>query len=72
MLSIHKQIVTKPKPVYIKRAQYVHRNIVVCKGSVINTAQIIGDGLGAFVLFYCSLQWQYYRNLRKRIEEENK
>ena len=34
-----------------------------------SASRIIGDGVGAFVLFYCSLQWLHYRRIREMAEK---
>lgn len=32
-------------------------------------ARIIGDGIGAFVFFYTSLEWLRYRKIREAVED---
>ena len=36
---------------------------------VVRWAQIIGNAMGAYVLVYCTLQWWFYRSIRKDIED---
>jgi len=34
------------------------------------TTRIIGNGIGAYVLVFCSLQWMMYRQIRKKFEDD--
>jgi hypothetical protein len=37
-----------------------------------NGLTIIGQGIVYFTMFYCSMNWMYYRGLRKSMEEFKK
>jgi len=37
---------------------------------VVRVSQVIGDGIGAFVMFYCTLNWLHYRGIRLRYEKK--
>lgn len=36
------------------------------------TSYFIGKGIILFTMFYCTLNWAYYRGLRKEYEQEEK
>ena len=39
---------------------------------IVEQSEIIGKGITFFVLFTATLNWMYYRRLRKKIEDEQK
>ena len=40
------------------------------KATIADTAHVIGDGIGLFTLFYCSLNWVYYKNINNNNKEK--
>ena len=39
--------------------------------SCFNMSHVVGDGIGAFIMFYSTLRWAYYRKQREQYEKEN-
>jgi hypothetical protein len=60
----------------LSKRYYPRRIDMSSRSSMLDKIQtcshIIGNGVGAFVFLYCALQWNYYRNIRKHLEEDEK
>lgn len=39
--------------------------------SCFNMSHVVGDGIGAFIMFYSTLRWAYYRKQREQYEKDN-
>lgn len=39
---------------------------------VVHGSEIAGKGIGLFVLFYCTMNWWYYRRTREDLEKKGK
>lgn len=56
------QNLTRPKAFYIDNVSYAAEQV----------SFFVGKGIILFTMFYCTLNWQYYRGLRKEVDEAAK
>ena len=54
-----------------KRVIQTARAIPPAIESCFNMSHVVGDGIGAFIMFYSTLRWAYYRKQREQYEKEN-
>ena len=52
------------------RRAILPRRCVSIRAGVVEQSEIIGRGMVLFVLFSSSLNWMYYRNIRRALEKE--
>lgn len=83
MLSLNKSFHIKPKEISLK-THNPRKRIVTTKSNMLtslnefatnNQVELVSHGIIAFTCFYTSMNWYYYRRLRKEYEkkqEENK
>lgn len=53
------------------RKKHIVPRAVTWVDSVEWGSYFVGKGIILFTMFYCSLNWLHYRNLRKSLEEED-
>lgn len=58
----------------VKRVKPVVKPLQVMSptGQLVETSYYIGKSIILFTMFYCTLNWAFYRNLRKQHEEKDK
>lgn len=61
-------MLTLNKPVLITRP----RRVQVPRSDMNQAVELTGKFLGSFVLFTASMNWWYYRRLRKDLEKKDK
>lgn len=78
MLTV-KNYCAKPYRVVYKKPVFIlnrpSKRNVVTKAMIPDisvSSYYIGKGIILFTMFYCSMNWLHYRNLRIKNEEENK
>jgi len=59
------------KPVIVLKPKPVRKIIQKALPEWMNSVELVGNGIVYFTLFYCSMNWIYYRNTRLDIEKEN-
>ena len=59
------------KPVIVLKPKPVRKIIPKALPEWMNSVELLGNGIIYFTLFYCSMNWIYYRNTRRDIENEN-
>jgi hypothetical protein len=57
-VPVTKRILSKPPKAFVDDLQF--------------STYIIGKGIIVFTMFYCSLNWWYYRNLNEEYDKETK
>lgn len=59
------------KPVIVLKPKPVRKIIQKAVPEWTNSVELLGHSIVYFTLFYCSMNWIYYRNTRLDIEKEN-
>jgi hypothetical protein len=59
------------KPVIVLKPKPVRKIIQKAVPEWTNSVELLGHSIVYFTLFYCSMNWIYYRNTRRDIENEN-
>lgn len=63
---------TRPLVAPERVVQY-KKEVYVAKASMIEeVSYYVGKGIVLFTMFYCGMNWYHYRDLRKRMEEEDR
>lgn len=52
----------------IPRKQEKQKHTISCS---LKSYEVLSHGIVYFTMFYCTLNWSYYRNIRKKIEKKN-
>lgn len=52
----------------IPRKQDKQKHTISCS---LKSYEVLSHGIVYFTMFYCTFNWSYYRNIRKKIEKKN-
>lgn len=52
----------------IPRKQDKQKHTISCS---FKSYEVLSHGIVYFTMFYCTFNWSYYRNIRKKIEKKN-
>lgn len=74
MLLVHNNLLSSRPVSFINLKKKIKNKplTVSVRNDFNHSIEITGKMLGTFVLIYSSLNWLYYRDLRKKIEDYNK
>lgn len=69
----HRSVVRNNMNARLTRPRPIVKTMYSPQGAeIIHTSYVVGKAITLGVCVYCGLQWNYYRNLRKQIEDDEK